>query len=129
MNIALWIVQVLLGIAFIMSGGMKLAVPVEELAKQGGAGAEWMLQMAWLVKFIGISEVAGGLGVILPAATHIKPMLTPLAAVGLVVIMVLATGFHAMRGEFSHIPPTLILGAIAAFVAWGRTQKVPIAPR
>ena len=126
MNIALWIVQVLLALGFFASGMMKLVIPVEQLAQQG---ANWMIEMPWLVKFIGISEVAGGLGMILPAATRIKPILTPIAAVGLAIIMVLASGYHASRGEFSAIATTFILFAMAAFVAWGRFKKVPIQPR
>jgi hypothetical protein len=80
-----------------------------------------------LVKFIGVAEVSGALGVILPAATRIRPLLTPLAAVGFGVIMVLASGLHLSLGQ----PPILqvILGGLAAFVAWGRLCKAPIAPR
>jgi len=85
--------------------------------------------MAWLVRFIGVAEVAGAIGLILPAATRIKPVLTPLAAVGILVIMVLATGFHIYKGEFHALPVTLLLGAMATFVAWGRFRKAPIPAR
>src|SRR5262245_54088127 len=123
MNIALWIVQVLLAIGFFAAGMMKLVVPVDQLAQ---SGANWMVEMPWLVKFIGISDVAGGLAMILPAATRIKPILTPIAAIGLATIMVLAAGYHGMRGEFKEIGTVVILFAMAAFVAWGRLKKVPI---
>jgi putative oxidoreductase len=124
LRIGLWVVQVLLALVFAMSGGMKLAVPYEELLKQG----PWVRNVPeGLVKFIGVAEVSGALGVILPAATRIKPLLTPLAAAGFVVIMVLASGLHVSLGQ----PPILqvILGGLAAFVAWGRFRKAPITPR
>lgn len=82
-----------------------------------------------LIRFIGAAEVAGGLGVLLPSALRIRPSLTPLAAWGLVVVMVLAAGFHMSRGEWSSVPTNVVLGALAAFVAWGRTRPAPIAPR
>jgi putative oxidoreductase len=124
LRIGLWVVQVLLALVFAMSGGMKLVVPYEELLKQG----PWVQSVpAGLVKFIGVAEVSGALGVILPAATRIKPLLTPLAATGFVVIMVLASGLHLSLGQ----PPILqvVLGGLAAFVAWGRFRKAPITPR
>ena len=83
----------------------------------------------WLVRFIGVSEVAGALGLILPALTRRLPGLTPLAGLGLCIVMVLATGFHLMRAEYSAMPMTIVIGAVAAFVAWGRWTKAPIAPR
>ena len=81
------------------------------------------------VRVIGIAEFLGGLGLILPAVTRIKPMLTPLAGVGLATVLVLATMFHISRGELGALPIPLILGDLAAFVAWGRVAKAPIAPR
>jgi hypothetical protein len=82
-----------------------------------------------LVYFIGAVEVLGAIGVIVPAATRIKPILTPLAALGFLVIMVLAAGTHAMAGEFPGIAVNVVLGSLAAFVAYGRWKKAPIAPR
>ncbi len=125
LNIGLWIAQALLALAFGMAGMMKLLTPIEELAKN----ADWVLAHPGLMRFIGISEVAGALGILLPALTRMKPALTRLAAVGLLMIMVLASAFHISRGEFNHLPATVILGALAAFVAWGRYRKAPIAPR
>jgi uncharacterized membrane protein YphA (DoxX/SURF4 family) len=127
MNIALWIVQVLLALAFGMIGGMKLFGSLEEMAKN--PGAEWILEMPWLVRFIGLSEVAGALGLILPAASRIKPILTPIAAAGIVLIMILAALLHAYRAEWSSIGTCFVFGAMAAFVMWGRLKKAPIAPR
>ena len=79
-----------------------------------------------LVRFIGISELLGAVGLILPALTKIKPLLTPLAALGLLTIMILAMGFHVSRGEAGTLPFNIVLGGLAAFVAWGRTSKAPI---
>jgi hypothetical protein len=81
------------------------------------------------VRFIGLSELLGGLGLILPAALRIKPVLTPWAAVGLAVVMVLASGFHVSRGESSVIGMNFILAAVAVFIAWGRFKKAPIYPK
>ena len=125
-NITLWVAQVLLALAFGMAGFMKTTLPIAELTEK----------MVWpgalppaLVRFIGVSEFAAALGMILPAATRIKPVLTPLAGIGLVVVMGLASIFHVMRGELGAVPMNLAFGAVAAFVAWGRFRKAPIAPR
>lgn len=122
LHIGLWVAQGLLAAAFGMAGFMKISAPIEQLAQSGmsfvnnfGVGT---------VRFIGISELLGALGLILPAALRIKPILTPLAAVGVAIIMVLATTYHITHGESAM--PTIILFALAAFVAWGRFKKVPI---
>jgi uncharacterized membrane protein YphA (DoxX/SURF4 family) len=126
LHVGLWVVQVLLGLAFVMSGLMKLTTPIEEMAKQ----AAWVGQMPALVKFIGLSELLGGIGVILPAAVRVLPKLTGIAAAGLLVVMVLAVGYHFTHGDtLGHTLPALVLGLLAAFVAWGRLVKAPIAPR
>ena len=126
LNIALWVVQVLLGLAFVMIGQMKLTTPIAELAKQGA----WMSEMPWLVRFIGVSEVLGGIGVILPASVRVLPRLSGIAAAALVLVMVLAVGFHVSQHDtLGHAMPAVVLGALAAFVAWGRLVKAPIAPR
>lgn len=126
LHVGLWVVQVVLGLMFFAGGTMKATQPISEL----------VLQMAWagampeaLVRFIGVSEMLGGLGLILPAATRIKPSLTPLSGVGLAVIMLLAALFHLVRSEFGAIVMNVVLGGLAAFVAWGRTKKAPIPPR
>lgn len=82
-----------------------------------------------LVRFIGLSELAAAIGLILPAATRIRPALTPIAAGGLTLIMVLATVFHVARGEVQVVPVTVVLGALAAFVAWGRGKKAQVTAR
>ena len=121
-HIGLWVVQALLAALFALTGYMKVTLPPAEFAQLQ------TLPLA-LVRFIGIAELAGALGLILPAATRILAWLTPLAAVGLLTVMVLATGFHIVRGEWQFALFTLALGLLAAFVAWGRYRRVPIAPR
>jgi uncharacterized membrane protein YphA (DoxX/SURF4 family) len=126
LHIGLWVVQVLLALMFTFAGTMKATQPIAALAAQ----------MKWpgavpeaLVRFIGVSELLGGLGLILPAATRIKPILTPVAAIGLVTVMAMAAAFHVSRGELSALPVNAVIGGLAAFVAWGRMKKAPIAPR
>jgi len=125
LGVALWIAQILLALVFGFAGSMKLITPIDELAKN----AAWIKDSAFLIRFIGTSEVAGALGVLLPSLSRIKPGLTSLAALGLAVVMVLATGFHLLRGEARFTPLTLALGALAVFVAWGRFRKAPIQAR
>jgi cytochrome b561 len=126
LHITLWIVQILLVITFGFAGVMKSTQPIAVLGKN----MPWTLVVpAALVRFIGISELLGALGLVLPSITRILPGLTAWAGVGLTTIMVLAMGFHVSRGEFYGIPPTLILGLLSAFVAWGRFRKAPIKAR
>ena len=96
MKIALWIVQILLALVFIASGSMKLFA-----FDQFTASAPALADQRGLITFIGISELAGALGLILPRLTRILPILTAWAAVGLATILFLATGFHLYRGEVS----------------------------
>ncbi|MNT38241.1 hypothetical protein D3C72_1744270 [compost metagenome] len=124
-TIGLWTVQVLVALMFGMAGFMKSTQPIEALA----ANMPWVASMPALVRFIGIAELLGAIGMILPAATRILPLLTPAAGGGLATIMVLAAIFHLTRGEFSGIVANVVLGLLAAFVAWGRLKKAPIAPR
>ena len=124
MNIILWLVQILLAAAFGMAGVMKATQPVDVLAANGIA---WAPQVPLaLVRFIGISELLGAVGLILPALTKIKPFLTPLAALGLLTVMILAMGFHVSRGEATALPINIVLGGLAAFVAWGRASRAPV---
>lgn len=124
LSIGLWGAQVLLALGFGMAGLMKLSTPYAELA----AKAAWARATPeTIVRLIGVVEVAGTLGVILPAATRIRPILTPLAAAGFVVLMILASGLHLSLGELPAA--NVILAGLAAFVAWGRWKKAPIAPR
>lgn len=124
-TIGLWVVQVLVAAMFGMAGFMKTTTPIEVLA----ANMPWVSSMPGLVRFIGIAELLGAIGMILPAATRIRPILTPAAGGGLATVMVLAAVFHLTRGEYSGIIANAVLGLLAAFVAWGRLSKAPIAPR
>lgn len=125
-NITLWIAQVVLALAFGMAGVMKSTQPIAQLA----TAMDWPGDVpAGLVRLIGVSEFAAALGMILPAATRIRPMLTPLAGGGLVLIMVLASAFHLTRGELPAILFNFCLALVAGYVAWGRTKKSPILPR
>lgn len=127
MRIALWTVQVLLALAFLGAGTMKLTSPIPDLLAAG----MWYADDAggWLIRFIGLSELLGAVGLVLPAATRILPWLTPLAGAGLATVMVLAMGTHASAGEWGALPVNAVLGGLAAFVAWGRAVKAPIPPR
>lgn len=122
-NIALWIAQGLLAAIFIMAGIMKASQPIEALAES----LPWVTSTpSGLVRFIGISELLGGLGLLIPSIFRFKPILTVWAALGLALIMILAAGFHASRGEFSNIGMNVVLIGFALFIAWGRNKKAPI---
>ena len=122
LNIALWVAQVLLFAAFAMAGTMKLTTPIWEMAQS----AAWVSDMPGLVRFIGLSEIAGAMGVLLPSLTRIKPALTPIAALGLVTVMTLAVGYHLTHNEAALIGAPAALGLLSAFVVWGRFRAIPI---
>ena len=110
-----------------MAAWMHGTLSPEEMAKMG---AVWALTAPIvLVRSIGVAEFLGVLGLILPAATRIKPGLTVLAAIGLLAIQVLAVPFHISRGEWFALPFNLIYVALTLFVIWGRTRKAPISAR
>ncbi len=126
LQLSLWIAQVILAAWFAMAGVLHTAVPIAQLAPF----APWTADVSpALVRFIGVAELAGALGVVLPALTRILPMLTPLAAAGLALIMVFAIPFHVSRGEPQVIPMLVVFAALGAFVAWGRSRRVPIQSR
>lgn len=117
MNIALWIVQALLAIAFAMAGLLKITQPKEKLA----------VQMGWVdnftpttIKVIGALELLGALGLILPLLTGVLPWLTPLAALGLALTMLGAMATHFRRGEYMNLVANVVLLLLAVFVAYGR---------
>jgi uncharacterized membrane protein YphA (DoxX/SURF4 family) len=118
MNVALWIIASVFAAAFLAAGGMKLTQPKERLVTVGMGWAEDFSVRT--VKVIGLLEVLAAVGLILPAALDIVPVLVPLAAVGLMLIMLGAVITHARRREPSAIVVNLVLLALAALVAWGR---------
>lgn len=117
MNIALWIIQGLLALAFLMFGGMKMSQSQEKLVGM----MPWVFDFSSsTVKFIGLLEVLGAIGLVAPMLTGILPWLTPLAAVGLALTMVGGTITHLRRGENQVIILNIVLFLLAAFVAYGR---------
>ena len=113
MTYALWIVQGLLALLFLFAGGVKLVLPLEELTKQ-------MPLPGLFVRFIGVAEVLGAIGLILPGLLRIRPGLTPLAAAGLVIIMIGATVINVLGGDVASALISLVVGLLLVFVAYGR---------
>lgn len=122
MNIALWAVQIILCLIFFMAGRTKAFQ-----YKKAKSTMPWVNEYpAGFVKFIGWAELIGAAGLILPVILRIPPILMPLSAVGLAIIMMLAAIFHFRRKEYSGIPMNLILLLCALFVAIGRFYIVPL---
>ena len=115
MTTALWIVQGLLALLFLFAGSMKLIVPIEMLTAQTPLPLPGLF-----LRFIGTAEVAGALGLILPGLLHIRPGLTPLAACGLVIIMIGATVYTALSGDVAAALMPLMVGLLCAAVAYSR---------
>jgi uncharacterized membrane protein len=117
MNVVLWIVQGLLAVLYLFAGGTKMVRSKEQLAGTMG----WVESYSpGAVKAIGAVEVLGAIGLILPWATGIAEVLTPLAAVGLAVVQILAAVVHVRRKENKSLPVNALLFLLAAFVAVGR---------
>src|SRR5690349_11715664 len=123
MNIVLWVLQVLLALAFLAHGGLLLFPPAA-IAEQLNASLP-----RWFQVFLGVAEVLAAVGLTLPGLTRIQPSLVPLAAAGIMIVMVSATVFHLSRGEVSAAMTTIVLLAMATFVAYMRWRVVPIQPR
>ena len=118
LNVGFWVCQVLLAILFGYSGLMKSIKTKRELVEMGQTAAEDLSPET--IRFIGIMEILGTIGIILPCLTGIFPILTPLAAVGFGIIMILAAVFHFRRGEKTIVLLNLFLLLLCAFVAYGR---------
>ena len=118
MNYALWIVQALLAALFLFAGGMKLVLPLEKMA--GPVPLPGLF-----LRFIGVVEVLGAIGLILPGLLRIRPGLTPLAAAGLVIIMIGAIVVTLTGGDVAPALIPLVVGLLAAFVAYGRWRLMP----
>jgi hypothetical protein len=129
LNGVLWALQILWGFFFAGSGFGKVLLYDGALYAQAPRAVAWYAAVPQpLIVFIGVCEVLGGLGLILPAVTRVRPNLAPLAAAGLALTMVLAAGFHLTRGEYALVPANLVLGGVAAFIAVGRSIRRPVAP-
>jgi hypothetical protein len=129
MNIALWIGQVVVGLFVAGSGFGKILLIDSALYAQAPRAVEWFAALSQpLIVFIGVIEVLGGIGLILPAMTAVRPKLTPLSAAGLAALMVLAAGFHITRGESSLVAPNVVLGSACAFICVSRWNANPIEP-
>ena len=123
MNIVLWILQVLLALAFLAHGWLFLAPPPEIAAQMNATLPRWF-QL-----FLGVAEILAGIGLTLPGLTRIHPWLVSWAAGGIMIVMVAATIWHIVRGEIKAAVVTAILLAMATFVAYMRRRKVPIPAR
>jgi uncharacterized membrane protein YphA (DoxX/SURF4 family) len=121
-NVLLWTAQILLALTFLFAGGMKLVAPAEMLK------GPVPLPVLFL-RFIGVCETLGAIGLILPSATRVKAWLTPLAASGLIIIMVGATVVTLIGGQVGPALIPLVVGSLAVFVANGRSRSAPISSR
>ncbi|MCD6032152.1 MAG: putative integral rane protein [Thermomicrobiales bacterium] len=122
MTYALWIVQGLLALLFLFTGGIKLVLPIEVLT-------EGSPLPGWFARFIGVAEVLGAIGLVLPGLLGIRPGLTPLAASGLVIIMIGATVLAlagVVPGGVAPMLIPLVVGLLSAFVAYGRWRLAPL---
>jgi uncharacterized membrane protein YphA (DoxX/SURF4 family) len=117
-NYALWIVQGLLSLVFLFAGGTKLVLPMDVLTSM--ASPNQIVLPGWFLRFIGLSEVLGAIGLILPRLLRTRPVLTPLAAAGLVIIMIGATSITLASGEIVPAFIPMVVGVLSGFVAYGR---------
>ena len=126
LNTLLWVMQGFLFLAFGAAGLMKLTMPIDKLTALltwPGAVPEF------LVRAIGAAEIAGAMGVFLPALMRMQPWITSYAAMGLATLMICAVGYHLMLFQGKMLIPSIILGVIAGYVAWGRDKVIPLEPR
>ena len=124
MHIVIWIVQGLLGFAFLGAGMMKLTTPKPVLVEKFG---DWVESIPGEgMKWIGFLEVAGAVGLILPMALSILPILTLFAALGLCLTMIGAIVLHVQRKEYGKLVPNFVLLALSAFVIFGRLVLIPV---
>jgi hypothetical protein len=124
LRISLWVAQFMVAGPFIFGGFVKLTTPIPELAK----AMAWTAQYPALARGTGLIDIAGGIGILLPALLRIRPGLTVVAAIGCMVLQVCAMTFHLSRGEVEVIPMNIAFFALAAFVAWGRSKRATIQP-
>ena len=118
MNILLWIIQILLALLFLFAGGTKLVLSTETLTSMGSPNQ--VVLPVWFIRFIGVVEVLGGLGLILPGLFRRQQYLTSLAALGLTIVMIGAVVVTTMGDGFKAAIIPLVVGLLCAFVAYGR---------
>lgn len=123
MTYILWIIQVLLALLFLFAGGTKLVLPIEVLTSMGSPNQVHLPGL--LIRFIGVCEVLGALGLILPGLLRIQPTLTLLTAAGLVIIMIGATALTFVADGIGPALIPLVVGILAAFVGYGRWRLAP----
>tara|TARA_B100001113_G_C20987382_1_gene568861 strand:+ start:320 stop:736 length:417 start_codon:yes stop_codon:yes gene_type:complete len=127
LNISLWILQIVIGTSFLIIGITNIITSNEDLITMGFT---YIAHVPALVpKIAGISEVLGGIGLILPSVTRIQPQLTVWAAIGLILVCILAIMIYLWLGEWSNIPSPVITVGMLAFIVWGRNYKLPIDSR
>jgi uncharacterized membrane protein YphA (DoxX/SURF4 family) len=123
LNRLLWVLQVLLAVAFLAHGWLFLFPPAS-MVEQMNASIAREFQL-----FLGVAEVLAAVGLTLPGITRVQPQFVSYAAVGLMIVMISATGFHIVRGEVSSAIVTVVLLLMATFVAYMRWRVAPIRPR
>ena len=119
MNVTLWVLQILLALAFFAHGWLFLAPP-PEIAVQMNASLP-----RWFQLFLGVAEILAAVGLTLPGATRTLPWLVPCAAAGVMIVMIAATVWHLVRGEFASAGITMVLLAMATFTASEEQQRPP----
>jgi uncharacterized membrane protein YphA (DoxX/SURF4 family) len=124
MNILLWILQILLALLFLFAGVTKLVLPMEMLMANASPNA--IALPGLFIRFIGLVEVLGGLGLVLPGVFHKRPELVPLAAAGLVIVMIGAVVVTIMGDGVAFAIPPFVIGLLCAFVAYGRWKLRPL---
>ena len=126
LNISLWAAQIFLALVFFITGALKLFFPIENL----NALLPWTIDVnPIMVRLIGLTEIIGSLGLILPSLLRIKPQLTSLAAIGVAFVMLSATIFNISIGETSVLGINILLFLVSIFIAWGRYKKSSISTK
>lgn len=124
-HVFLWVAQALVSALLLFGAVAKLFQPIEQAAQM----LPWAAENPILLRFTGVVDLLGGLGLIIPAMLKFKPALTVYAAVGTVMLMLMAIAFHVSRGEAAATPLNFVMLALALFIAWGRNKKAPIVAR
>lgn len=122
MNTVLWILQSLIAVTFLYSGVNKSIYPEQKLVAKGQTGVEGL--PISLIRFIGVSEILGAIGIILPSLLHILPVLTTISSIGFAVIMVPAAIIHYKRHEPQNVFTNCVIFVICVFIVYGRAYLI-----